>query len=95
MENQIDQMILHMAKSQRELARILKAERELTAHAAGLMQSIPETHTAASGLESVRKQSEKTSKSIASYLNGLADLEEALADNLRPVMKGLEETEDE
>ncbi|MDF2927541.1 MAG: nucleoside-diphosphate sugar epimerase [Paenibacillaceae bacterium] len=95
MNEQIDLILYHMAKSQRELAKILKTERELATHAAGLIVNIPEGHMANAGVEGVRDQSMQVSKSIAVYLNGLADLEEALADNMGPVIKELEGQEEE
>lgn len=95
MNDQIDLILYHMAKSQRELARILQSEREIACHAAGLTQSVHDGHTAHVGVEGVKDQSLSMSKSVAGYLNGLADLEEALADNLGPVMKELEGREEE
>lgn len=95
MNEQVDLILFHMAKSQRELARILKAEREMATHAAGLHLNIPQAHLATSGLESVREHSGDLSKSISAYLNGLAELEEAMADNLGPVLKELEVQDEE
>lgn len=95
MNDRIDWILYHMAKSHRELARILRSEREIACHAAGLTQSIPDAHTGSIGVEGVKEQSGTVSKGIASYLNGLADLEEALADNLGPVVKELEGQEEE
>lgn len=90
MNERIDWILHHMARSHRELARILQAERDIACHAAGLTQSVHDGHTRTVGLEGVKDQSLSMSKSVAGYLNGLADLEEALADNLGPVLKELE-----
>lgn len=95
MNERIDWILHHMAKSQRELARILKAERELACHAAGLVINIPHAHMAGAGVEGVKSQSLDLSKNIAVYLNGLADLEDALGDNLEPVVKELQGQEEE
>lgn len=95
MNDRIDWILHHMAKSQRELARILKAERDIACHAAGLTQSVHDGYTALVGVEGVKEQSLQVSKGMAAYLNGLADLEEALADNLGPVVKELEGREEE
>jgi hypothetical protein len=95
MNERIDWVLHHMAKSHRELARILKAERDLACHAAGLVINIPHAHLAGAGVDSVKSQSHDLSKNIAVYLNGLADLEEALAENLEPVVKELQGQEEE
>jgi hypothetical protein len=95
MNERIDGILYHMAKSHRELARILRTERDIACHAAGLTQSIHDGHTASVGLEGTKEQAVQLSKNVAVYLNGLADLEEALADNLGPVIKELEGREEE
>ncbi|MNC79279.1 hypothetical protein D3C75_1317150 [compost metagenome] len=50
---------------------------------------------AGAGVEDVKSQSIDLSKNIAVYLNGLADLEDALGDNLEPVIKELQGQEEE
>jgi len=84
-----------MAKSHRELARILGAKREVAVRAAGLISYIPNEHGGADGPEAAAEQSGAVTKSLTAYLNSLADLEEALAENLSTIIKELQAHEDE
>jgi len=95
MEQKITAIVHHMAKSHRELARILESKRDIVVRAAGLTTYIPSEHGATDGPEAVWEQSGAVAKSLTAYLNSLADLEEALAENLSTVVKELQASEDE
>ncbi|WP_438448235.1 nucleoside-diphosphate sugar epimerase [Gorillibacterium sp. sgz5001074] len=97
MEHHITQIVHHMAKSQRELARILEAKRDMVVHAARLTNSIPNEApvTTEADLKETAEQSLAVNKNLVSYLNALASLEEALSDNLGIVVRELNANGDE
>ena len=91
MERKITEVVYHMAKSHRELARILEIKRDVTAHAARLTTGIPNevpVHPEA-GHKETADQALSMNKNLVAYLTALADLEDALSDNLGLIMKEL------
>jgi hypothetical protein len=84
-----------MATSQQEMAKILEAKRHIAVRMAQLVQDIPEQNPSFDSIEELTENSLNMTKNIATYLNSLADLEDALADNLAIVMKEVDIPEDE
>lgn len=85
-------MIQHIAHSQARLADILTAKQPVVEHAVFMLSGL----SAAPG-DTVEDQSVYSAammKSLISYLNGFAELEDALADNLSLVMKEMAEHEE-
>ncbi|RAV22067.1 nucleoside-diphosphate sugar epimerase [Paenibacillus contaminans] len=95
MDQQITTVISHMAKSHLELARIIEAKRQSVVHAAKLVTAIPNENPSVEGFEGTTDFALQVTKNVTSYLNSLADLEEALAENLTQVMKELNSNEGE
>lgn len=95
MDQQITTIISHMAKSHLELAKIIEAKRQSAVHAAKLIAAIPNENPSMEGHEGTTDFALQVTKSVTSYLNSLADLEEAVADNLTQVMKELNNNEGE
>jgi len=93
MEHQITATIGHMAKSQHELAKILEANRHVAVRLSHVVYAIPD-HSFR-GLNEISNYSMEVIKNVTSYLNGIADLEEAVAENLTFVMKNLKEGDQE
>lgn len=91
MQIHISEMILHMAKSHEEMANIIEAKRHVVSHLSSLVHHIPNDNPGFGEIGVLMEHSLLVTKSITSYLNGLADLEEALADNLDCVIKEMEE----
>ena len=92
MERQVTSIIQHIAASQARLADILAAKCPVVEHAVIMLSVLP----AAPG-EDVEEQytcSAAMMKSLTAYLNGFAELEDALADNLSLVMKEMAEYEE-
>ena len=92
MEREVTSIIQHIADSQARLADILAAKRPVVEHAVIMLSGLP----AAPG-DDVAEQSAYSGammKSLASYLNGFAELEDALAENLSLVIKELAEQEE-
>lgn len=93
MDSQVTKVIRQLADSQRQLASILESHRHITAHAAYLLGSI--SGPPAGDSDQISGQSLAVTKSVVSYLNGLAELEEAVADQLGIVIKELHHQDDE
>lgn len=84
-------MLEHMAKSQHELANILEAKRFVVAHMAMMVKQIPDKDPSFGEIKPLMGYSLDTTKGIATYLNSLADLEDALADNIAPILVMMKE----
>ncbi|WP_135553134.1 nucleoside-diphosphate sugar epimerase [Paenibacillus cymbidii] len=91
MDQQISAIIHYVADSHRELARILDSKRHIVVHATQLIHVLPEMDPHDGGIEPIVERSLKLTKGVISYLLGLAELEDALADNLETVMKELKD----
>jgi hypothetical protein len=90
-------MIHHMARAHEELARILEAGRDIAVHAARLIEAIPDRGMTflEEGREGLAEQVMEVNGSVVAYLNSIGDLEEAIGDNLKHVMKQLTESPEE
>jgi methyl-accepting chemotaxis protein len=86
-QNQITEMIHHMANSQEQMANIIEAKRHVAIHISLLNQQISQADPNMGEIESLMEHSLLVTKSITSYLNSLADLEDALSENLSCIMK--------
>jgi len=89
MEKQITELLTHMARAHEELAAILHASKDITMHTAqDLVGTLPQ-HGIASGKDAILESALALAGSVVAYLNSIGDLQEALADNLEPVMEQL------
>ncbi|GIP39137.1 hypothetical protein J31TS4_24170 [Paenibacillus sp. J31TS4] len=93
MERKITRAIHYMANSHLHLARLLEAKRSEAEQAARLLIAIP--HDKNADPDGMMEQSMVVAKSVGGYLNSLADLEFALADNLAFVIKELNQEEED
>jgi hypothetical protein len=85
MERQVSEFIRHLAKTQARVADILAAKEPLADHAASLIGSL----TALPG-ETTEERQERAlalTKNLSGYLNSLAELELALADQVEIIMR--------
>lgn len=90
MHNRITSIIGHMAKSHVEMAKIIESKRHVIVQMSQIIDYIPD-YPSFSGVEIMKKNSIQVVDSINSYLNSLADLEEAVAENLTHVMQEMSE----
>jgi len=95
MQRQVTNLIKHMADSQQEMAKILEAKRHVAVRMAQIVRDIPERNPSFEDIEILTDHTINVSKNIAAYLNSLADLSDALADNLSVVMKEVDIPEGE
>jgi hypothetical protein len=90
MEHKITAIISHIMNSQKQMAKILESERHIAVHFAKIVNDIPDYQPSFSTVENFVKNTSEVTKTISSYLVGLANLEEAIGDNLSTVMKELQ-----
>lgn len=90
------EMIVHLAQSHQQMARILDAKRRVTVRMAQLVDVLPDVHPHFNGLDGLLDNTSQVTKTVVAYLNSLADLEEAVADSLTNIVKATSgETEEE
>ncbi|WP_010271026.1 hypothetical protein [Paenibacillus senegalensis] len=95
MQQRITNVITHMANSHHEMAKIIEGSRHISVQMAQLVTAIPDTQMNFPGVESLTGYSMELCRSVTAYLNGLAEMEEAIADHLGCVMKELHPGSDE
>jgi|HigsolmetaAR203D_1030402.scaffolds.fasta_scaffold00356_6 hypothetical protein len=95
MDEQITAIIGHMSNSHAELANLLEVKKDMVVHMSRMVLAIPDTPLTFSGVDTITENSVAITESITDYLNRLADLEEALAENLTYVMKQLHQEDEE
>lgn len=97
MEHDITDMLEHMAKSHEQLARLLKFGRDTTVHMSSLITAIPNRDASFIATEqaAVWLHAGELTASITSYLDSIGNLQEAAAENLELVMKGLTDDPEE
>lgn len=95
MQKQLTQIIEHMANSQTEMAKILESQRHIIYHAARIIDDIPHDNPSFGDTDTLTDNALNVTKSMAAYLNSLADLEDILADNLMLVLKAVENPDGE
>ncbi|GAA4841673.1 hypothetical protein GCM10023310_19450 [Paenibacillus vulneris] len=95
MQRQIDAIIDYMSISQLEMAKILDAERHIAVLAGQFIHDISHENPSFGDIESLTDHSLNVTKNIAAYLNSLADLTDALGDNLILVLKEVDSPDEE
>jgi len=91
----LTEIVTHLSHSHQQMARILSAKRQVSVRMAQLIDALPNEHPHLGGLNGLVESSSDVTKSVISFLNGLADLEEAVADSLTHVLKAIGNTGDE
>ncbi len=91
MEQQISEIIEHMAKSHEELARALEAGRDMAVHLSYLIEVIPDAgmNMPDTGREAITGHAVSIAADVTTYLGTIAELQDALAENLSPVLQEL------
>ena len=87
MERQVTRIIEHMASSHWNMTRIIEANRQIVNHMAQMTTDIPKEDPSFGSIDMLTECTLNVNRIVASYLVGLADLEDAIADNLLMVMK--------
>ncbi|GGH61659.1 nucleoside-diphosphate sugar epimerase [Paenibacillus silvae] len=95
MQSKIDEIITHIAHSHQQIARVLDAKRQVAVRMSEIIHHLPDIEPELDGVEGLLDSSGQINKSIISYLGGLADLEEAVAETLTQVMREIAVQEEE
>jgi len=95
MEEKITEIIVHMSHSHQQMARVLDAERQVVVRMAQIFHAIPDDEPAFEGVPGLIENTGRINKSVISYLNAIADLQEAMAENLGFVLKELRSQDEE
>ncbi|NEW04432.1 nucleoside-diphosphate sugar epimerase [Paenibacillus sp. SYP-B3998] len=69
------------------MSRILEAKRVVTSQMASIASDIPDSNPDFEGLGMLQEQALQLTKNVTAYLNSLANLEEAIAQQTEIVMK--------
>ncbi|BCG60682.1 MULTISPECIES: nucleoside-diphosphate sugar epimerase [Paenibacillus] len=95
MQNQITNILQHMAHSHEQMARILDAERHVAVRMAQIVHDLPDAEPDFGGTSGIIESAGQVNKNIISYLNAFADLQEAIAEQVGKVIKELIGQEEE
>ncbi|WP_025675926.1 hypothetical protein [Paenibacillus polymyxa] len=87
MHNELDDLLIHISHSQQQMSRLLDAERQVVVRMAQIIHELPDEEPRFDGIPGIIDSSGQVSKSIVAYLNGIADLQEAMAEMLVRVVK--------
>ncbi|WP_245596229.1 nucleoside-diphosphate sugar epimerase [Paenibacillus taiwanensis] len=82
----VNETIQHLSHTQQQLARVLDAERHVAVRNAQAVHVMPDTQVLLEGAKGIKEQSMALSRNLIAYLNGIADLEHALTDQLEQIM---------
>lgn len=91
----ITDMIGQMSYTQRHMARVLDAERHVAVRMAQIVHALPDVDPQFGGENDYKEYSQALTKSIVAYLNGIAELEEAMAEQLQHVLKEISDDAEE
>ncbi|MNE31651.1 hypothetical protein D3C76_100410 [compost metagenome] len=95
MEDKITEIIVHLSHSHQHMARVIDAERQVSVRMAQIVHAIPDVEPAFEGVPGMLENTGLVNKSVVSYLNAVADLQEALAENLGIVVKEMKDLSEE
>ncbi|MFM9280049.1 nucleoside-diphosphate sugar epimerase [Paenibacillus jiagnxiensis] len=95
MEQKVDEILLHVSQSQQQLTRLLETERHVAVRMAQIIHNLPDEDPEFGNLSGLMDNSSEVNKSVIAYLNGLADLQESMAELLERVMKELNGQDEE
>lgn len=95
MDQKVTDILMHMAHSHQQLARVIDAERHISVRMAQIVHALPDQELDFEGVESMMENTASLNKSLIAYLNSIADLQEAMAENLTQVMNELKGSDEE
>jgi hypothetical protein len=95
MQRKITAMLAHLAKTHGEMARIMEAERHVVTRMAHKILELPDGYSEYMTPETMLEQSSLLVQNLIEYLNGIAELEEAMAETLSHVMRETDDAEEE
>ncbi|MGM0882636.1 MAG: nucleoside-diphosphate sugar epimerase [Bacillota bacterium] len=95
MQKTVTEIMEHMSHSNRQLARVLEAERHVTVRLSEIVQALPDKNPEFSGIPGILDNSQAVAQNIVAYLNSFADLQETIAAQLTFVIRELKEADED
>lgn len=95
MQKKVTEMMEHMSHSNRQLARVLEAERHVTVRLSEIVQALPDENPEFGGIPGLLNNSQALAQNIVAYLNSFADLQETIAAQLSFVIRELKDADEE
>jgi len=95
MQELLTEIVVHLSRSHQQMARILDAKRHVAVRMSHLVLAIPDEHPQLHGLNGLLDSSSNVTKNVISYLNSLAELQEAFAESMTHVVKAMDDSSDE
>ncbi|MDO7906994.1 nucleoside-diphosphate sugar epimerase [Paenibacillus sp. JX-17] len=95
MQSKVNELLAHISNSHQQMARLLDAERQVAVRMSQIIHHLPDEEPDLNGVPGLIESSGQIHKSIVGYLNGLADLQEAMAETLGQVMKEIGDLDEE
>ncbi|MFB5267211.1 nucleoside-diphosphate sugar epimerase [Paenibacillus enshidis] len=95
MEQKVNEIMQHISQAQEQLARLLDTERHVTVRMAQIIHNLPDEDPDFGSLEGLMDNSSAVNKSVIDYLNGLADLQDSMAELLERVKKEMNVQDEE
>ncbi|RCW43396.1 nucleoside-diphosphate sugar epimerase [Paenibacillus prosopidis] len=95
MQKTVTEMMEHISHSNRQLARVLEAERHVTVRLSEIVQALPDENPVFGGLSGLLENSQAVAQNIVAYLNSFADLQETIAAQLTFVIRQMKEVEED
>ncbi|GFN31008.1 nucleoside-diphosphate sugar epimerase [Paenibacillus xylaniclasticus] len=94
MEDSIDALIEHVSHTNRQLARVLEAERHVVVRTAQMIHALPDENPELGGFTGLIDQASGVTRSVIAYLNSIADLQEMMAEQLYHVMIEMDDNDE-
>ncbi|MCR8846164.1 nucleoside-diphosphate sugar epimerase [Paenibacillus sp. SC116] len=94
-EDKVNEIIVHMAHTHNQMAKILQAKRQVAVRMSQLVHAVPDELPQIEHVSEVKMQSGQVTRCLIDYMVSIAELEEAMADQLKLVLKDLHEPEEE
>lgn len=88
-------IISQIAASHSQMARIMETHRHVSTQMAAIAGGLPDSHPQFAGLEMLQKRALQLTKNVTTYINSLAELEEAIAKQTEIVMKEMQVLDEE
>lgn len=95
MEDDVTEIIAHMARSHVEMARMLGAKRQSIRQVSHIVTALPNETVQFGETDTIADNSVDLTKSVSAYLEALADLVDAIGDHLELVIKEMADSGDE
>ncbi|MCM3785874.1 nucleoside-diphosphate sugar epimerase [Neobacillus mesonae] len=95
MQQRLDEMLVHLANSHQQIARVLEAERHVNVRMAEMISVMPDILPHFTDMQGLIDGTGQLNTGIVAYLGHLADLEEMIADSIGHIVREMAEVDEE